>query len=112
MVVNNTLPPQNIEAEESILGGILLDRDAMERIVDLIIPDAFYVPVHKAIYEAALKLYIQGKPVDLLTVKSCLEDYQLLEKVGGIDKLMQLLDRTVSASNGEIPTASINFIRS
>jgi replicative DNA helicase len=99
MVVNNTLPPQNIEAEESILGGILLDRDAMERIVDLIIPDAFYVPVHKAIYEAALKLYIQGKPVDLLTVKSCLEDYQLLEKVGGIDKLMQLLDRTVSAVN-------------
>lgn len=99
MVVNNTLPPQNIEAEESILGGILLDRNAMERIVDLIIPDAFYVPVHKEIYEAALKLYIQGKPVDLLTVKSCLEDYQLLEKVGGIDKLMQLLDRTVSAVN-------------
>ncbi|XLQ11659.1 MAG: replicative DNA helicase [cyanobacterium endosymbiont of Epithemia adnata isolate EadnSB Bon19] len=99
MVVNNALPPQNIEAEESILGGILLDRDAMGRIVDLITPDAFYVPVHKEIYEAALKLYIQGNPVDLLTVKSSLEDYQLLEKIGGIDKLMQLLDRTVSAVN-------------
>ncbi|BAP17905.1 replicative DNA helicase [cyanobacterium endosymbiont of Epithemia turgida] len=99
MVVNNALPPQNIEAEESILGGILLDRDAMGRIVDLITPDAFYVPVHKEIYEAALKLYIQGNPVDLLTVKSYLEDYQLLEKIGGIDKLMQLLDRTVSAVN-------------
>ncbi|WGT66753.1 replicative DNA helicase [cyanobacterium endosymbiont of Epithemia clementina EcSB] len=99
MVANNALPPQNIEAEESILGGILLDRDAMGRIVDLITPDAFYVPVHKEIYEAALKLHAQGKPVDLLTIKSSLEDHQLLEKVGGIDKLMQLLDRTVSAVN-------------
>ncbi|BBA80247.1 hypothetical protein RGRSB_1878 [cyanobacterium endosymbiont of Rhopalodia gibberula] len=99
MVTNNALPPQNIEAEESILGGILLDRDAMGRIIDLITPDAFYVPVHKEIYEAALKLYVQGKPVDLLTIKSFLEDHQLLEKVGGIDKLMQLLDRTVSAVN-------------
>ncbi|YAI82115.1 MAG: replicative DNA helicase [cyanobacterium endosymbiont of Rhopalodia sterrenbergii] len=99
MVANNALPPQNIEAEESILGGVLLDRDAMGRIVDLITPDAFYVPVHKEIYEAALKLHLQGKPVDLLTMKSFLEDHQLLEKVGGIDKLMQLLDRTVSAVN-------------
>ncbi|XTZ12248.1 MAG: DnaB-like helicase N-terminal domain-containing protein, partial [cyanobacterium endosymbiont of Rhopalodia inflata] len=82
MVANNALPPQNIEAEESILGGILLDRNAMERIVDLITPDAFYVPVHKTIYEAALKLYVQGNPVDLLTIKSSLEDYQLLEKIG------------------------------
>lgn len=99
MVANNTLPPQNIEAEESILGGILLDRDAMGRVVDLITPDAFYVPVHKKIYEAALKLHAQGKPVDLLTVKSFLEDYKLLEKVGGVDKLIQLLDRTISAVN-------------
>lgn len=99
MVANNALPPQNIEAEESILGGILLDRDAMGRIVDLITPDSFYVPVHQEIYEAALKLHAQGKPVDLLTIKSHLEDHQLLEKVGGIDKLMQLLDRTVSAVN-------------
>lgn len=99
MVANNALPPQNIEAEESILGGILLDRNAMERIVDLITPDAFYVPVHKTIYETALKLYVQGNPVDLLTIKSSLEDYQLLEKIGGVDKLMQLLDRTVSAVN-------------
>ncbi len=99
MVYNNALPPQNIEAEESILGGILLDRDAMGRVVDLITPDAFYVQVHKEIYEAALKLHAQGKPVDLLTVKSHLEDHQLLDKIGGIDQLTQLLDRTVSAVN-------------
>ncbi|ACK68051.1 replicative DNA helicase [Rippkaea orientalis PCC 8801] len=99
MVADYTLPPQNIEAEESILGGILLDREAMGRVADLITPDAFYVQAHKDIYEAALKLYAQGKPTDFLTVKSILEDHQLLEKVGGTDKLNQLLDSTVAAVN-------------
>ncbi|MDJ0510264.1 MAG: replicative DNA helicase [Crocosphaera sp.] len=99
MVVNQTLPPQNIEAEESILGGILLDPEAMGRVVDLITPEVFYVQSHKQIYEAALKLHGQGQPTDFLTVKSTLEDHHLLEKVGGLNKLTQLLDRTVSAVN-------------
>ncbi|HAC65380.1 MAG TPA: replicative DNA helicase [Cyanothece sp. UBA12306] len=99
MVANNSLPPQNIEAEESILGGILLDREAMGRVVDLITPDAFYVQIHKEIYQAALKLHAQGKPTDFLTVKTVLEDQGLLERIGGLDKLSQLLDSTVSAVN-------------
>ena len=98
-MTNNNIPPQNIEAEESILGGILLDPEAMGRIVDLITPESFYVRAHQEIYEAALKLHSQGKPTDFLTVKSVLEDHSLLEKIGGIDKLTQLLDRTVSAVN-------------
>ena len=98
-MINNNIPPQNIEAEESILGGILLDPEAMGRVVDLITPESFYVRSHQEIYEAALKLHSQGKPTDFLTVKSVLEDHSLLEKVGGIDKLSQLLDRTVSAVN-------------
>ena len=98
-MTNNNIPPQNIEAEESILGGILLDPEAMGRIVDLITPESFYVRAHQEIYEAALKLHSQGKPTDFLTVKSVLEDHLLLEKIGGIDKLTQLLDRTVSAVN-------------
>ncbi|MEA5533442.1 replicative DNA helicase [Crocosphaera sp. XPORK-15E] len=99
MVINKTLPPQNIEAEESILGGILVDPEAMGRVVDLINIKAFYVKAHQEIYEAALKLYSQGQPTDVMTVKSTLEDHYLLEQVGGIDKLMQLVDRTVSAVN-------------
>ncbi|MDJ0731196.1 MAG: replicative DNA helicase [Crocosphaera sp.] len=99
MVVSQTLPPQNIEAEESILGGILLDPEAMGRVVDLITSEAFYVQSHKEIYQAALKLYGQGQPTDFLTVKSTLEDHHLLEQVGGLNKLTQLLDRTVSAVN-------------
>lgn len=95
----NTLPPQNIEAEESILGGILLDTTAMGKVCDLILPEAFYVKAHCDIYEAALKLHAQGKPTDLMTVTSWLQDHHLLEKVGGISKLAQLVDRTVSGVN-------------
>jgi replicative DNA helicase len=78
------LPPQNIEAEESILGGILLDPKAMGRIVDFLVADAFYVRSHQEIYRAAVSLHGKGKPTDLMTVSSWLQDHQLLDQVGGI----------------------------
>jgi replicative DNA helicase len=99
MLSNYSIPPQNIEAEEYILGGILLDSEAMSRVVDLINPEAFYVKAHQDIYQAALKLHAQGKPTDLMTVTTWLQDHHLLESVGGTVKLAQLLDRTVSAVN-------------
>jgi replicative DNA helicase len=95
----NSLPPQNIDAEESILGGILLDLEAIGRVADLLRPEAFYINAHKEIYKAALTLHNQGKPTDLITVTTWLYDHQLLEKVGGQSKLAQLVDRTVSAVN-------------
>lgn len=98
-ISSNSLPPQNIEAEESILGGILLDPEAIARILDVLVPEAFYVKAHQEIYEATLKLHAQGKPTDLMSVTSWLSDHHLLEKVGGTLKLVQLLDRTVSAVN-------------
>jgi replicative DNA helicase len=93
------LPPQNIEAEESILGGILLDPKAMGRIVDFLAADAFYLRSHQEIYRAAICLHGKGKPTDLMTVSSWLQDYQLLDEVGGIPRLLQLIERTVSAAN-------------
>lgn len=99
MFAANSLPPQNIEAEETILGGILLDSMAIGRVCDLILPEAFYVKAHRDIYETALKLHAQGKPTDLITVTTWLQDHHLLEQVGGISKLAQLVDRTVSAVN-------------
>jgi replicative DNA helicase len=93
------LPPQNIEAEESILGGILLDPKAMGRIVDFLLADAFYVRSHQEIYRAAVSLHGKGKPTDLMTVSSWLQDHQLLDEVGGIPRLLQLIERTVSAAN-------------
>jgi len=80
---SDRLPPHNIEAEEAILGGILLDPEAISRVSDRLVSDAFYISAHKDIYQAALKLHNQGKPTDLLNVVAWLSDHNLLEKVGG-----------------------------
>ncbi|MBD2314920.1 replicative DNA helicase [Desertifilum sp. FACHB-1129] len=93
------LPPQNIEAEESILGGILLDPEALGRVADTLRPEAFSIESHQTIYRAAIALQSQGKPTDLMTLTSWLADRDLLERVGGQMKLAQLVDRTVSAVN-------------
>ncbi len=99
MISLDRLPPQNIEVEEAILGGIMLDPEAMGRISDYLVPDAFYINPHKDIYTAALCLYQQGKPTDLLSITSWLADYDLLTRIGGRNKLASLVDRTVSAIN-------------
>jgi replicative DNA helicase len=97
--LENALPPQNIEAEESILGGILLDPEAMVRVADILTKEAFYVQAHREIYHAAIVLHSQGKPTDLMSVSTWLADRGLLDKIGGTAKLAQLLNRTVSAVN-------------
>ena len=96
---SNSLPPQNIDAEEAILGGILLDPEAMGRVADLLRPQAFYIKDHQEIYKAALALHEAGKPTDLMSVTTWLHDRELLDKVGGQSKLAQLVERTVSAVN-------------
>lgn len=93
------LPPQNIEAEESILGGILLDPAAISRIAHLLPVEAFYIVAHQQIYKGALELYGKNQPTDLMTVTTWLKDHRLLTKVGGQAKLAQLLEKTVSAVN-------------
>jgi replicative DNA helicase len=97
--VNDRLPPQNVEAEESILGGILLDPEAIGRVADVLQPDVFYLAAHQEIYRATLALHNQGSPTDLMCVLAWLQDQGLLTKVGGQNKLTQLVDRTVSAVN-------------
>ena len=99
--MTDKLPPQNIEAEEEILGGILFDSNAIARVASLLIPDAFYVRAHQQIYKAALELYAQQKPTDLMTLTTWLSDHKLLRKVGGKNKLAQLANCTVSAINIE-----------
>ena len=96
---SDRLPPQNVEAEEAILGGILLDPEAIGRICDQLSAEAFSLEVHRIIYRAATTLHSQGKPTDLMTVTTWLADHNCLEKVGGTNKLVQLVDRTVSAVN-------------
>ena len=102
------LPPANIEAEEAILGGILLDPTAIGRVCDTplalssayrITPEVFYIPGHRDIYQAALRLHHQRKPTDFLAVTAWLNDHDLLMSIGGRNKLVNLLERTVSAVN-------------
>jgi replicative DNA helicase len=98
-IAANYIPPQNIGVEEAILGGILLDPEAYGRVAELLVPKAFYIPAHSYIYQAAIDLYSTGKPTDLLNVTNWLTDNQLMEKIGGQSKLIQLVERTVSAVN-------------
>ncbi len=97
--VSDRLPPQNIEAEEAILGGILLDPEAIGRVMEILTPDAFYIGAHKDIYRAALDLHAKGQPTDLMTITVWLKDHDKLEKVGGQTRIAQLVDRTTSAAN-------------
>lgn len=98
-VSTRSLPPQSVEAEELILGGILFDPRAIGRVVDMLKPEAFYVKSHGDIFQAASTLYHQGKPTDIMTVSSWLEDHHLLEEAGGLSRLAQLVEKTVSAAN-------------
>lgn len=98
-VAGDRLPPQNIPAEEEILGGILLDPEAIGRVADILPPEAFSVQAHQRLYRCALTLQNQGKPTDLTTVATWLSDQNWIDQVGGMSKLAQLVDRTVSAVN-------------
>ena len=93
------LPPQNIDAEESLLGAILMDSAAISRVADRLRPEAFYISAHNLIYKAALALHGQGQVVNLMTIMTWLNDHEVLPKIGGQGKLVELVDRTVSSVN-------------
>ncbi len=89
----------NIEAEEAILGGILLDPKAISIVADILPVESFCLQSHQLLYKTALELYQKDKPTDLMAISTQLADHNLLEKVGGTTKLSQLINRTVSAVN-------------
>ena len=95
------IPPQNIQAEESVLGGILLDPDAIGRIADILRPEAFYISAHKEIYRTALMLHTQGKPTDLTSMSAWLADNRTLEKIGRNNKLVELVENVSSTASIE-----------
>ena len=91
--------PMNVEAEEAILGGILIDPDAISRIADSLKPEYFAIGAHQRIFSAAAALLTQGHSTDLMTVTNWLQDRGQLDGIGGLSKLAQLVDRTVSTVN-------------
>jgi len=68
------LPPQDIEAEQSVLGSLLIDKDAVVKIADIVAPKDFYRKAHEIIFDAMIGLYAKSEPIDLLTVSSRLKE--------------------------------------
>jgi replicative DNA helicase len=93
------VPPHSIEAEASVLGGLLLDNSAWDRIGDLIKPNDFYRADHRLIFEAIAKLIDGSKPADVVTVFEFLQSMGRAEEVGGIAYLNTLAQETPSAAN-------------
>ncbi len=93
------LPPQNIEAEQSVLGSLMLDKDAVVKVSDILRAEDFYRGVHQSIFETMLELFEQNEPIDLLSVSNRLEEKEILERTGGTSYLTDLINTVPSAAN-------------
>ena len=93
------LPPHSLEAEQSILGGLLLDNDAADRIGDLVYEEDFYSESHRIIYRHILALAGDGKPADVVTLSEALGSLQKLDYVGGLAYLGALVANVPTAAN-------------
>jgi replicative DNA helicase len=93
------LPPHSLEAEQALLGGLLLDNTAWERVADLVGPDDFYRDEHKRIFRHVSRLLEQGRPADVVTVHESLEKSGEAEAAGGLAYLAELANQTPSAAN-------------
>ena len=96
---NLRVPPQNVEAERSVLGALMLDKDSIIKVANLIRNGDFYKDDHNMIYEAMVELYEQREPIDLLSLSNRLEEKGQLEKVGGSSYLTSLVNSVPSSSN-------------
>jgi len=93
------LPPQNLEAEQSVLGSILVDKDSFYKIAEILSPDDFYRDDHREIFSAMLELFEERSPIDLVTLPDQLKKKKHLERVGGATYLAHLASATVSSAH-------------
>ncbi|HUC01641.1 MAG TPA: replicative DNA helicase [Candidatus Paceibacterota bacterium] len=93
------LPPQNLEAEQAVLGSVLIDKNAIFRVADILTPPDFYTPAHERIYAAILSLYEKHQPIDVLSLTNYLKEHETLKEVGGATYLSELTNHVSSASH-------------
>ncbi len=93
------LTPQNLEAEQSFLGSLLIDKDAIIKVADLLALEDFYLDKHRRIYEAMLDLYRRSEPIDILSLSTRLQDKNELEALGGRAELIALANAVPTASH-------------
>lgn len=96
-----TVPPQNTDAEASLLGALLIDSDAIVKVADIVSADDFYDPKHQRIYEAISQLYEKHSPIDVLTLSNQLKNSGFIDFVGGAAYLTELTNFVPTASHVE-----------
>lgn len=95
------IPPQAVDFEEVVLGAMMLEKDAVNSVIDLLNPEVFYKEAHQTIFSAIKELFTKSEPIDILTVTNQLKTMGELESVGGAYYISQLTNRVVSAANIE-----------
>jgi len=95
------LPPQALELEEAVLGALMIEKDALTSVVDILQPSSFYKESHQRIYNAILQLFGKSEPIDMLTVTTQLRSNGELEFIGGASYLVKLTNKVNSAANIE-----------
>jgi replicative DNA helicase len=93
------LPPQNLEAEQAVLGSLLIDKNAIFRVSDLLVPNDFYTPAHERIYDAILALYEKHQPIDVLSLTNFFKEHEQLKEIGGSTYLADLTNQVSSSSH-------------
>ena len=89
----------SIEAESAVIGALIIDNDKFDEIATLLRSDDFYVSAHKVLFEGVSHLLTQGKPADILTLEQYFKDKKLIEQIGGLAYLAEVIHNTPSASN-------------
>ena len=97
--INKQLPPQNLEAEESLLGGLMLDSQAIIKVGDFLSERDFYSPKHQRIYKAMIGLFESNSPIDILSVADALKEKKQLAEIGGRSYLSKIVNSVPTASN-------------
>lgn len=98
---NGRLVPRAIEMEAAVLGALMLEKDAFTAVCEIIKPESFYEPRHKLVYEAILSLGLAQEPIDIMTVTNRLRQTDTLEKVGGVQFVVELTNNVASAAHVE-----------
>ncbi len=93
------IPPQNLDAEKAVIASILIDTAALEKVVDLLIPQNFYDPKHEILFEAIIDLYKKNKPIDTITITNELRKKKKLKQSGGVVYISELVTLVPTASN-------------
>lgn len=93
------IPPQDLDAEISVLGSLMIDKLAIIKVTDILTPYDFYHPAHKIIYEAILALFEHAEPIDILTVSSYLKKEKKLKMAGGSDYLAELINKVPTSAH-------------